>query len=100
MIQGPRRPDMTARIKPLPTCTGCTGSGVEDGVFGKRVCGVCHGAGMTTVTGGPLPLEEALLQLRLRLNQAPAALSPVGASEPAHYSKNDRGPGRSTYAGD
>lgn len=100
MIQGQRRPDMTARIKPLPTCTGCTGSGVEDGLFGKRVCSACHGAGMTTATGEPLPLEEALLQLRLRLNQAPAALSPVGASEPAYYSQNERGPGRSTYAGD
>lgn len=100
MIQGQSRPDMTARIKPLPPCTGCAGSGVEDGVFGKRVCCVCHGAGMTTATGDPLPLEEALLQLRLRLNQAPAALSPVGASEPAYYCENDRGPGRSTYAGD
>lgn len=100
MIQGQLRPDMTARIKPLPACTGCTGSGVEDGLFGKRVCCVCHGAGMTTATGDPLPLEEALLQLRLRLNQAPAALSPVGASEPAYYCENDRGPGRSTYAGD
>lgn len=100
MSQGHRRPDMTARIKPFPTCTGCSGSGMEQGLLGKVVCGICYGAGITTALGHPLPLEEALLQLRLRLNQAPAALSPVGASEPAYYCENDRGPGRSTYAGD
>lgn len=100
MTQGQRWPDMTARIKPLPACTGCTGSGVEKGVFGKRVCSVCHGAGITTATGDPLPLEEALLQLRLRLNQAQASLPPVRASEPAYYFENNRGAGGSNFVGD
>lgn len=96
----PCRPDMTARIKPLPECPGCTGSGLEQGLFGKVVCGTCHGAGMTTATGDPLPIEEALLQLRLRLNKDRAALSPVGASESVVYVENRHGAGGTTYAGD
>lgn len=100
MIQTHRRPDMTARIKPLPTCAGCAGSGTEQGLLGKVVCGVCLGAGMTTATGDPLPIEEALLQLRLRLNQAQAALPPVGAREPVVYVENRHGVGGTTYAGD
>lgn len=98
-----RRPDMTARIRPLPECTGCAGSGVEQGLLGKVVCRVCYGAGMTAATGDPLPVEQALLQLRLRLSQAREQLgrgvmSREQASE--YYIENDRGPGRSTYAGD
>ncbi|WP_430292991.1 hypothetical protein [Pseudomonas sp. B1-22] len=55
---------------------------------------------MTTATGEPLPIEEALLQLRLRLNKGQAALPPVGASEPPVYVENRHGAGGTTYAGD
>lgn len=103
MIQKQRRPDMTASIKPLPDCSACSGSGLEQGVFGKRVCGVCQGAGMTSTTGDPLPIEEALMQLRLRHNKAREQLerglmTRDQASE--YYTGNRRGAGGSNYVGD
>ncbi|WP_315807789.1 hypothetical protein [Pseudomonas sp. C9-3] len=56
---------------------------------------------MTTATGDPLPLEEALLQLRLRLSQAlleKGLMSREQATE--YYIENRRGAGGSNFVGD
>lgn len=99
-----RRPELATRILPLADCSACIGSGLEQGLYGKRVCGTCLGVGLIGAGGEPLLLEEALLQLRLRLTQVEGEARQLRARLPAvkpeYHIENRRGAGGSNFVGD
>jgi len=100
----PRRPELATSIQSLADCPACHGAGLEQGLFGKRVCGTCFGVGLLGADGEPLLLEQALLQLRLRLTQAQGEVrqlrARLPAPEPTYYTDNRRGAGGSHFTGD
>lgn len=99
-----RRPELATSILPFADCSACRGAGLEQGVFGPRVCGACFGAGLLGDGGDPLPLEQALLQLRLRLTQVEGEARQLRARLPAvspeYHIENRRGAGGSNFVGD
>ncbi|KTS98392.1 hypothetical protein DT037_03680 [Pseudomonas fulva] len=90
----------------LARCPDCNGRAVIKGVFYELPCGRCNASGwLSAVTGEPLPLEELVTQLGLRVHeleqqvdrQRPSHTS--GASE-QYETNNRRGAGGSNYTGD
>lgn len=99
-----RRQELSTRILPLADCSACAGAGLEQGLYGKRVCVTCLGVGLIGAGGEPLLLEEALLQLRLRLTQVEGEARQLRARLPApdsiYCTDNRRGAGGSHFTGD
>lgn len=67
----------------LDMCVPCRGQGMIRGVFHRMVCAGCGGVGFVRRDGSALEGEEAVLQLRLRLNRALSMLSVYEQVRPA-----------------
>jgi len=90
----------------LTRCPECQGRAVVRGVFYDLPCGRCNASGwLSAVTGEPLPLEELVTQLGLRVReleqQADRQRSPRTEGPSAQYETNNRrGAGGTNYTGD
>lgn len=90
----------------LARCPDCQGRSVVKGVFYELPCGRCNASGwLSAVTGEPLPLEELVTQLGLRvreLEQQVARQRPPRTTGPAeqYETNNRRGAGGTNYTGD
>lgn len=90
----------------LTQCPDCRGRAVVNGVFYELPCGLCNASGwVSAVTGQPLPLEELVTQLGLRVreleHQVDRQRPPRTESPVAQYETNNRrGAGGTNYTGD
>ena len=90
----------------LTQCHACRGRAVIKGVFYELPCGRCNASGwVSAVTGQPLPLEELVTQLGLRLRELEQQVDrqrpPRTDGPDAQYqSNNRRGAGGTNYTGD
>ncbi|MBA1195560.1 hypothetical protein G7011_00335 [Pseudomonas plecoglossicida] len=90
----------------LAHCHDCRGRAVVKGVFYELPCGLCNASGwISAVTGQPLPLEELVTQLGLRvreLEQQVERQPPLRTDGPGaqYQSNNRRGAGGTNYTGD
>ncbi|AIR90212.1 hypothetical protein [Pseudomonas cremoricolorata] len=90
----------------LDKCPSCRGRAVTMGTFYELPCGHCNASGwISALTGEPLPLEELVTQLGLRvreLEQQAERQRPSTTSGPeAQYQTNNRrGAGGTNYTGD
>ncbi|POF89383.1 hypothetical protein [Pseudomonas putida] len=90
----------------LTQCHACRGRTVIKGVFYELPCGLCNASGwVSAVTGQPLPLEELVTQLGLRVRELEQQVDrqrPARTEGPdAQYqSNNRRGAGGTNYTGD
>ncbi|WP_443191388.1 hypothetical protein [Pseudomonas indica] len=91
---------------PLDMCVPCCGQGVINGVFHRMVCAGCGGVGFVRKNGSVIEGEEAVLQLRLRLNRALSMLRvyeqarPAGPSGDYQGIENKHHAGGGNYTGD
>ncbi|MGR3991454.1 hypothetical protein [Pseudomonas sp. 1121_17] len=90
----------------LTQCYDCRGKAVIKGVFYELPCGLCNASGwVSAVTGRPLPLEELVTQLGLRVRELEQQVDrqqpPRTEGPDAQYqSNNRRGAGGTNYTGD
>lgn len=90
----------------LTQCYECRGRAVIKGVFYELPCGLCSASGwVSAVTGQPLPLEELVTQLGLRVRELEQQVDrqqpPRTEGPDAQYqSNNRRGAGGTNYTGD
>ncbi len=90
----------------LAKCPDCNGRAVINGVFYELPCGRCSASGwLSAVTGEPLPLEELVTQLGLRVHELEQQVDrqrpPRTEGPTAQYeSNNRRGAGGTNYTGD
>ncbi|WP_145279116.1 hypothetical protein [Pseudomonas sp. URMO17WK12:I11] len=90
----------------LAQCPDCNGMAVIKGVFYELPCGRCNASGwLSAVNGEPLPLEELVTQLGLRVReleqQADRQRPPRTEGPSTQYETNNRrGAGGSNYTGD
>ena len=90
----------------LTQCHACRGRTVIKGVFYELPCGLCNASGwVSAVTGQPLPLEELVTQLGLRVRELEQQVDrqqpPRTEGPDAQYqSNNRRGAGGTNYTGD
>lgn len=90
----------------LTRCQDCSGRAVIKGVFYELPCGRCNASGwLSAVTGEPLPLEELVTQLGLRvheLEQQVGRQRPPRTTGPSeqYETNNRRGAGGTNYTGD
>lgn len=63
-------PSYKKRKRPLKGCDACGGKGLVTGIFYEMVCDKCTGGGVVLAdTGEPLPVEELVVEMRLRLTE-------------------------------
>jgi len=95
-------PDFRRKLKPLMECGFCRGAGSTSGVFHQLDCPHCNASGwICQTTGDPLPLEELVPQLSMRLRNAIADLSRANLRRLEQYETSNRyGAGGSNYTGD
>lgn len=90
----------------LTRCPDCHGSALVKGVFYELPCGLCNASGwVSAVTGQPLPLEELVTQLGLRVRELEQQVDrqrpPRTEGPDAQYQLNNRrGAGGTNYTGD
>ncbi|WP_081321289.1 hypothetical protein [Pseudomonas parafulva] len=90
----------------LSKCPACLGRAVVKGVFYELPCGMCNASGwVSAITGEPLPLEELVTQLGLRVRELEQQIDcqrhPCTSGPSEQYeTKNRRGAGGSNYTGD
>ncbi|WP_145182407.1 hypothetical protein [Pseudomonas sp. URMO17WK12:I11] len=90
----------------LAKCSDCQGRAVVKGVFYELPCGRCNASGwVSALTGEPLPLEELVTQLGLRVReleqQADRQRPPRTEGPSGQYETNNRrGAGGTNYTGD
>ncbi len=76
------------------------------GVFYELACGLCNASGwVSAVTGEPLPLEELVTQLGLRVRELEQQVdrqrsSTTSGPEAQYQTNNRRGAGGANYTGD
>ncbi|MBN6791481.1 hypothetical protein JRG49_09565 [Pseudomonas fulva] len=90
----------------LARCPDCNGRAAIKGVFYELPCGRCNASGwLSAVTGEPLPLEELVTQLGLRVHELEQQVDrqrpprTTGPSE-QYETNNRRGAGGTNYTGD
>ncbi|PYB87162.1 hypothetical protein [Pseudomonas fulva] len=90
----------------LSKCPACLGRSVVKGVFYELPCGMCNASGwVSEITGEPLPLEELVTQLGLRVRELEQQIDrqrpqrTTGPSE-QYETNNRRGAGGTNYTGD
>lgn len=87
-------------MKPLMECSLCRGAGSTKGVFHDLDCLACNASGwICQATGEPLPLEELVPQLSMRLRNVTAQLARAN-NRGTEELNNRRGAGGSHYTGD
>ncbi|VVM40037.1 hypothetical protein PS631_00232 [Pseudomonas fluorescens] len=90
----------------LTQCYDCRGKAIIKGVFYELPCGQCNASGwVSAATGHPLPLEELVTQLGLRVRELELQVDrqrpPRTDGPDAQYrSNNRRGAGGTNYTGD
>ncbi|AIR90570.1 hypothetical protein [Pseudomonas cremoricolorata] len=90
----------------LARCPDCRGRAVVKGVFYELPCGQCNASGwVSALTGEPLPLEELVTQLGLRVRELEQQAgrqrpSTTGGPESQYQTNNRRGAGGTNYTGD
>lgn len=90
----------------LAQCPDCNGRAVIKGVFYELPCGRCNASGwLSAVNGEPLPLEELVTQLGLRVRELEQQVDrqrPPRTEGPAaqYESNNRRGAGGTNFTGD
>jgi hypothetical protein len=93
-------PDFRRQLKPLMECALCRGAGSTNGIFHQIDCTACNASGwICQATGEPLPLEELVPQLSMRLRNTVAALARANNRGTEEHN-NRRGAGGSHYTGD
>jgi len=100
-------PAFRQQQKLLAHCPTCKGRAVVHGVFFEMACAACNASGWVDgLTGQPLPLEDLVLQLTMRLQQAQRRINelerPVPIRDPGeqYHQNNRRGTGGTNYTGD
>ena len=90
----------------LAQCPMCRGRAVTKGLFHELPCGRCNASGwVSALTGEALPVEELVIQLSLRLQEAERQINdlkhPRAVGPEAQYQEGNRlGAGGSNYTGD
>ncbi|AXO88427.1 hypothetical protein DZC75_10620 [Pseudomonas parafulva] len=90
----------------LVRCQDCQGKAVVRGVFYELPCGHCNASGwLSAVTGEPLPLEELVTQLGLRVRELEQQVdrqrpSRTEGPDAQYETNNRRGAGGTNYTGD
>ncbi|WP_099431095.1 hypothetical protein [Pseudomonas mosselii] len=90
----------------LSRCPDCQGKAVMKGIFYELPCGRCNASGwLSALTGEPLPLEELVTQLGLRVRELEQQVDrqrpPCTEGPAAQYQTNNRrGAGGTNYTGD
>jgi hypothetical protein len=93
-------PDFRRQMKPLMECALCRGAGSTNGIFHQIDCAACNASGwICQTTGEPLPLEELVPQLSMRLRNTVAALARAN-NRGTEEQNNRRGAGGSHYTND
>jgi len=91
---------------PLQQCHICHGRAVTRGLFHEMACEQCNGSGWVDQMGCALPLEDLVVQLSFKLQEAQRQMNEVkrtaATSGPgAQYQQNNRrGAGGSNFTGD
>jgi hypothetical protein len=98
-------PDFRRQMKPLMECALCRGAGSTKGIFHQIDCTACNASGwICQATGEPLPLEELVPQLSMRLRNVTAQLSRArqaqGGAHEQYEQNNQRGAGCTNFTGD
>ena len=93
--------------KPLVHCSVCRGKAVVHGVFHEMPCAHCNASGWVDgATGQALPLEDLVLQLNMKLQQAQRRINelerpvPMRGPSKQYHQNNRRGAGGTNYTGD
>lgn len=90
----------------LAKCSDCQGKAVMKGIFYELPCGRCNASGwVSAITGEPLPLEDLVTQLGLRVRELEQQVDrkrpPRTEGPSAQYETNNRrGVGGTNYTGD
>lgn len=90
----------------LAKCSDCQGRAVMKGIFYELPCGRCNASGwVSAITGEPLPLEDLVTQLGLRVRELEQQVDrqrlPRTEGPSAQYETNNRrGVGGTNYTGD
>lgn len=104
-MQKSHGPAFSRKRIPLQQCHVCHGRAVIRGLFHEMACDQCNGSGWVDEMGSALPLDELVMQLSFKLQQAQQQMNEIkrtpssGAS--AQYEQNNRrGAGGTNYTGD
>lgn len=90
----------------LSKCPDCLGRAVVKGVFYELPCGLCNASGwVSAITGEPLPLEELVTQLGLRVHELEQQVDRqrpprTTGSFNQYETNNRRGAGGTNFTGD
>lgn len=94
----------------LAPCPGCAGRGRTRSMFYELICPQCSGSGLADAeTGEALPVDDALIQMRIRIDELRARVrtlerklsaSECHGPEADYQGNNGRGPGGSRWTGD
>ena len=95
-------PSYRKQKRPLKRCAGCNGVGLTKGIFYEMVCDTCTGGGVVLAeTGEPLPVEDLVVEMRLRLNERGARIrhleKQLADLEPYRRKKIDADIARAAY---
>ncbi|MGI4841051.1 MAG: hypothetical protein ACRYF9_25970 [Janthinobacterium lividum] len=91
---------------PLTECPCCFGAGLVQGVFHQLECLGCHSSGYVHAeTLEPLPIDELVIQLGMRLRTAIQQVNEVirrqaSGADVQYRQNNRRGAGGTNYTGD
>jgi hypothetical protein len=100
-------PAFRQQLKPVDPCPVCRGRAVVHGVFHEMACANCNASGwVDAATGAALPLEDLVLQLNMKLQQAQRRINelerpvPIAGPSQQYQQNNRRGAGGTNYTGD